>query len=49
MSNAAWCDLGSKVDILKIHDMCLNPECKSQKQISFGPAQFQLQGAEFKN
>ena len=29
--------------------MCHNPECKCQKQITFSPNQFQLEGAGFKN
>ena len=42
MSNSAWCDLKSKGPILKIHDMCSNSKCDSQKQITFTPKQFQL-------
>ena len=29
--------------------MCHNPKCKCQKQITFSPKQFQLEGAGFKN
>ena len=29
--------------------MCHNPKCKCQKQITFSPNQFQLEGAGFKN
>ena len=29
--------------------MCHNPKCKCQKQITFTPKQFQLEGAGFKN
>ena len=29
--------------------MCHNPKCKFQKQITFSPNQFQLEGAGFKN
>ena len=49
ISNAAWCDLNSKGDILKLQDLCHNPKCKCQKQITFTPRQFQLEGAGFKS
>ena len=49
MSNSAWCDLNKNCTVLKLHDMCHNPKCKCQKQITFGPRQFQLDGAGFKN
>ena len=49
MSNSAWCDLNKNCTFLKLHDMCHNPKCKCQKQISFSPNQFQLEGAGFKN
>ena len=29
--------------------MCHNPKCKCQKQITFSPNQFQMEGAGFKN
>ena len=29
--------------------MCHNPKCKCQKQITFSPKQFQLEGAGFQN
>ena len=48
MSNSAWCNLNSKDDILKLHDKCPNPKCKCQKQITFPPRQFQLEGNQFK-
>ena len=48
MSNSAWCDLNKNCTVLKFHDMCHNPKCKSQKQIKFSPNQFQLEGAGFK-
>ena len=48
-SNSAWFDLNKKCTVLKLHDMCLNPKCKCQKQITFSPNQFQLEGAGFKN
>ena len=49
MSNSAWCDLNKNCTVLKLHDICLNPKCKCQKQITFNPNQFQLEGAGFKN
>ena len=49
MSNSAWCDLNKNCTVLKLHDMCHNPKCKCQKQITFSPTQFQLEGAGFKN
>ena len=49
MSNSAWCDLNKNCTVLKLHDMCHNPKCKCQKQITFTPNQFQLEGAGFKS
>ena len=49
MSNSAWCDLNKICTVLKLHDMCHNPKCKCQKQITFTPNQFQLEGAGFKS
>ena len=49
MSNSAWCDLNKNCSVLKLHDMCHNPKCKCQKQITFSPKQFQLEGSGFKN
>ena len=49
MSNSAWCDLNENCTVLKLHDMCHNPKCKCQKQITFSPNLFQLEGAGFKN
>ena len=48
MSISAWCDLNSKGDILKLHDLCHITKCKCQKQITFTPKQFQLEGSGFK-
>ena len=47
MSSSAWCDLNSRGDVLKLHDLCHNPKCKCQKPITFTPKQFQLEGAGF--
>ena len=49
LSNSAWCDLNKNCTVLKLHDMCHNPKCKCQKQITFSPNQFQLEGAGFEN
>ena len=49
MSNSAWCVLNSKGDTLKLHDNCHNPKCKCQKQVTFTPRNFQMEGAGFKN
>ena len=49
MSNSACCDLNKNCTVLKLHDMCHNPKCKFQKQITFSPNQFQLEGAGFEN
>ena len=49
MSNSAWWDWIKSCTVLKLHDMCHNPKCKCQKQITFRPRQFQLEGAGFKN
>ena len=48
MSNSAWCDLNKNCPVLKLHDMCHNPKFKTQKQTTFSPKQFQLEGAGFK-
>ena len=34
---------------MKLHDLCANPKCKCQKQITFTPRQFQLVGGSIKN
>ena len=49
MSNSAWFDLNKNCTVLKIHDMCHIPKCKCQKQITFSPNKFQLEGAGFQN
>ena len=33
--NSAGCDLNKSCTVLKLHDMCHNPKCNCQKQISF--------------
>ena len=49
MSNSAWCDLNKNCTVLKLHDFCHNPKCKYQKQITFSPNQFQLEGGSIKS
>ena len=49
MSNSAWCDLNKNCSVLKLHDFCHNPKCKCQKQITFTPNQFQLEGGSIKS
>ena len=49
MSNSAWCDLNKNCTVLKLHDMCHNPKCKCQKQITFTPKQFLLEGGSIKS
>ena len=49
MSNSSWCDLNKSCTVLKLHDMCQNPKCKCQKQITFSPNQFQLEGGSIKS
>ena len=44
MSKSAWCDLNKDCTELKLHDMCHNPKCICQKQITFTPKQFQHDG-----
>ena len=47
--NSPWCDLNKHCTVLKLHDMCHNPKCKCQKQITFTPKQFQLEGGSIKS
>ena len=49
MSFSAWCDLNKNCTVSKLNDMCHNPKCSCQKQITFTPKQFNLEGAGFKN
>ena len=49
MSNQAWYDLNSKGYILKLHDHCHILKCKCQKQTTFTPRQFQMEGGSIKN
>ena len=49
MSNSAWCGLNNKCDTPNLHDICHNPRCKCQKQFTFTPRQFQLEGARFES
>ena len=44
MSNSAWCDLNNYCTVSKLHDLCPNPKCRCQKQMTFTPKQLQLEG-----
>ena len=48
-TNSAWCDINKHCTVLNLHGMCHNPECKCQKQITFTPKQFQLEGGSIKS
>ena len=48
-TNSAFCDLNKNCTVLKLHNMCHNPKCKCQKQITFSPNPFQLEGGSIKN
>ena len=48
ISNSAWCNLNKNCTVLKLHDMCHNPKCNCQKQITFTPKHFQLEGGSIK-
>ena len=49
MSNSACCDLNENGTVLKLQDMCHNHKCNCQKQKTFTPKQFQLEGSCSKN
>ena len=49
MINSAWCDLKKNCTVLNLHDFCHNPKCICQKQTTFSPNQFQLEGGSTKN
>ena len=49
MSNSAWCYLKKDCTVLKVHDMCHKPKCNCQKQITFTPHQFRLEGNGYTN
>ena len=46
---SAWCNLNKNCTVLKLRDMCHNPKCICQKQISFTPKQFQLEDGSIKS
>ena len=49
LSNSASCDENSKGIFPQIHDLCPNLNCKRQKQCTFNPRQFHLEGSGFTN
>ena len=46
-SNTASCDLNKNCFVLELHDICHNSKCNCQKQITFSPKQFRLEGAGY--
>ena len=48
-SNSAWCDLNKNCTVSKLHDVCHNPKCNCQKQITFTPKHCQLEGGSIKS
>ena len=49
MSYSAWSGLNKNCTVLKLHDMCHNPKCNCQKQITFTPQQYMPEGKGFEN
>ena len=49
LSNSAWTDLDKNNSILKLHDMCANKNCNCQKQLTFTPRQYMLEGGSVKS
>ena len=49
MSNSAWCDLNKNFNVLNLNDIGHKTKCNCQKQITFTPRQFQLEGGSIKN
>ena len=49
MSNSAWCDLNKDCTVSKLQDMCHNPKCNCQEEITFTPRKFQLEGGSIKS
>ena len=48
MSNLSCCDLIYKDNLFEVHDMCPNPKCKCQKQLTFSLAEFQFERQGYK-
>ena len=49
MPDSAWTDLNKKGNILKLHDKYPNPKFGCQKNITFTPQQYTLEGGSIKN
>ena len=49
VSNSAWFELNKNCNVLKLHYMCHIRKCNCQKQITFTPKQYMLEGNGFKN
>ena len=48
LSNAAWTDLNSDGNILKLHDKCPTPKISCQMVITFTSHQYMLEGGSIK-
>ena len=49
MSTSDWCDLNKDCAVFKLLDMCHNPKCICQKQITFTAKQFQHDGGSIRS
>ena len=49
MSNSAWCDLNSKGDISKLHDLRSKPNCICQKQSTISTNHYMLEAGSIKS
>ena len=49
MSNNAFCDLNSKVNVLNLHDNCHNPKSNCQKIVTSTPHQYILESGSSKS
>ena len=49
MSNAAWFDLSSKGDVIKLQDTCGKSGCKCRKRTTFTPMQYHSEGGSLKS
>ena len=48
MGNSAWCDFNKDRTIIQLPERCHNPKCNCQKQFTFTPKQYMLEGNGFK-
>ena len=47
MSNSAWCDLNSKGDTFKLHDVC-HPSCKFRSKLLLHQTKFSWKDLDLK-